>query len=598
MARDLIKRTLRTSVSTFILVFILTVAFTLVFFLFTIQPILRIVKSLASVDTGNPDRQMIPGSFKHEHDELGLLVSAINQLIRGYSDSLAASQAAEAMIRKNEARYRLLFDNSPLGIVTIDLEGRILEVNPKTLGIIGSPSSEETRSINMFTFASLIESGISEKFRQCVETGITGTFETFYTSKWGRRFFMRYHLHPIHDELGVIQGAQGLIEDMTVEKSLEEQLKQTQKLEAAGNLAGGISHDFNNILQAITGYTQLLLMEKKELDDEYSDLVSIKNSAERAARLVRQLLHFSQKSDTDFQTLDLKQEVARVVKWLERNIDKNISIVRRSGDRIWPVNADPAQVEYVLKELVENAADAMPDGGELVIETKNLVLGEAFSKIELGAEAGRYVLLSISDTGHGMDLFTREHLFDPFFTTKEIGQGSGLGTAAVYGIVKKHQGYIKVNSEPDQGTTIQIYLPAAVSAGAEESGQRLQGGSETILVVDDEEHIRDLAAQILRRFGYAVRTAVNGEEALQIYSKYPDTIDLVIMDIGMPGMGGHQCLREVKKINPAANVIMATGYAMEGQEEKDIAALAAGYLTKPYHLEDLLEKVRTTIDKT
>lgn len=597
VARDFFGRSIRTTVSTFGLVFILTGAFMLLFYSFTIRPILGIVRLVSSVDTDNPGEETIDIPKKHEHDELGRLVSAINQLIKGYGHSLAASQAAEAKIKQSEARYRLLFDFSPLGIVTIDPQGKIIEVNPKLLEILGSPSVQDTREINMFTLSNLIDAGIAENFRKSVETGLVGNFETFYTSKWGRHFFMRYHVQPIRNEKGVISGVQGLMEDITEEKRLAEQLKQTQKLEAVGTLAGGISHDFNNILQAITGYTQLILFDKKEIDTEYANLLSVKKSAERAAQLVRKLLLFSRKAETELNQLDLNQEVIRAASLLERTISGSIQVNILPGTRLCNVYADHVQIEQLIMELGKNAADAMPDGGTLVIRTENVTLDEAYSRARLGAEPGPYVLLTVSDTGQGMEKDVVDHVFEPFFSTKEIGQGSGLGLAAVYGIVKMHGGYILINSKVGLGTSVHIYLPAILQPDADQCAET-KGGTETILLVDDEESIRGLAAQILKRYGYTVHAAAGGEQALEIYSRNPRDIDLVIMDVGMPGMDGQKCLEEILRVNATAKVVMATGYTVHGatETEKVLEAGAVDYISKPYQPRDLLEKVRNVLD--
>ncbi|MBU2551647.1 MAG: response regulator [Proteobacteria bacterium] len=299
--------------------------------------------------------------------------------------------------------------------------------------------------------------------------------------------------------------------------------------------------------------------------------------------------------------MDLNEQVEQARRLLERTIPRMIDIKLLLGRDLWTVLADPVQVEQLVLNLGSNAADAMPDGGRLVIETQNITVGEEYAQNHLGATPGGYVLLSVSDKGHGMDQETLAHIFDPFFTTKDIGKGTGLGLASVYGIVKGHGGYIMCYSEPGQGTTFKIYLPALEQGekgkSVEESEKLMTGGTETILIVDDDESIRDFANNALQRFGYQVMTASNGREGLQTYSDKKDEIDLVILDIGMPVMGGHQCLVELRKVNPWAKVLMASGYSIDGHAGQAMESGAIGFISKPYQVKELLSRVRTAMDE-
>ncbi|MBF0528549.1 MAG: PAS domain S-box protein [Deltaproteobacteria bacterium] len=395
--------------------------------------------------------------------------------------------------------------------------------------------------------------------------------------------------------------------DITARKQAEEekeklqsQLLQAQKMESVGILAGGIAHDFNNLLQVINGFTQILLMDKGRHDHDYTSLQNIFKAGNRAADLVRQLLLFSRKVETKRVIIRLNQEIENARKMLERIIPKMIDIELHPGRGLWDVKADHGQIDQILLNLGKNAADAMPDGGKFIIATENITLDQGYVQAHLGVKPGRYVLLTVSDTGHGMEQETIEHIFDPFFTTKEIGKGTGLGLASVYGIVKSHDGYINCHSEIGRGTSFKIYLPAIESediAGSKDTNTRpFQGGSETILLVDDEELIRGFAQQVLLKFGYKVLTASSGEEALGIYSGKHSMIDLVIMDIGMPGMGGHKCLTEIMRLNPSAKILIGSGYSANGQVKETLEAGAAGYVGKPYELTDLLNKVRAVLD--
>ena len=268
-------------------------------------------------------------------------------------------------------------------------------------------------------------------------------------------------------------------------------------------------------------------------------------------------------------------------------------------DDLKNINADPIQMEQILMNLAVNSRDAMPDGGRLVFETKNVILDEEYFKTHPAAMPGEYVMLSIADTGCGMDKETIEHIYEPFFTTKEVGKGTGLGLAMVYGIVESHGGYITSYSKPNEGTTFRIYYPVLqsdIEVQASEEAEELQGGSETILLVDDEEAVLDIAKSMMERFGYTTITAENGEDAIEIFKKSNPYPDLVILDVGMPGMGGHKCLIELLKIYPDLKVIIASGYPENGKVEKTIKAGAAGFVAKPYSLADMVKKVREILD--
>ena len=600
VAQDFIDRSVRAIFGFFLLVFIMSAALALIFHYSTTRPILRLAEKLSTIDVNNREREKIDLLPGHEQDELGNLVVGINTLMGSYDTGLVAARKAEEKTKQSEMRYRILFENSPIGILTTNTTGKILEVNPKLLKILGSPSAESTRNINMFFFPPLVEAGISGNYKECALTGHAGVFETPYTSKWGRRFFMRYHVQPIRGDNGEIIAVQGLMEDISDEKRLEEQLKQSQKMEAIGTLAGGIAHDFNNILQVISGYTQVLLFDKSDKNPDFSNLTGIQVSIGRASQLVRQLLLFSRKAASEFKPVDLNHEVVQAGRLLERTIPKMIEIDFRPDSKLWNVLADPVQIEQIIINLCNNAVDAMPDQGKIIIETENVTIHEDTERRLLDIAPGPYGLLTVSDTGHGMDKATMEKIFDPFFTTKDVGKGTGLGLASVYGMVKSHGGHITCASEPGVGTSFKIYIPAVdgkpVAQTVEPPRSEPATGSETVLLVDDEKSIRDFASQALKKFGYTVLAASSGEDALIVYSSRVQKIDLVLMDLGMPGMGGYKCLSEIKNLNPEAKVLVASGYTTGDQASKTLTAGAAGFIGKPYHVAALLEKVREILE--
>jgi len=408
-------------------------------------------------------------------------------------------------------------------------------------------------------------------------------------------------ISPVRDGSEDIVNFVSVNRDVTQEVALEAQLLHAQKMEAVGTLAGGIAHDFNNLLQVIQGYTEVLLHETNHEQSGYEPLKKIHGSAKRGAELTSQLLTFSRKVQSERRPLDLNQEVEQVRKLLERTIPKMIEIELYLSETDAIVSADPVQVEQALMNLAVNAMDAMPEGGKIILETEKAVLDEQFCKAHLGAKPGEYVLLSISDTGHGMDKETLDHVFEPFYTTKEVGKGTGLGLAMVYGIVKTHEGYILCYSELGSGTTFKIYLPALVQSGhwreAGEGDDQLKGGDETILLVDDEKYIRELGVELLTDVGYEVFTAIDGEGALQLYRKEQQRIDLVILDLVIPGMGGKKCYEEILKINPQAKILIVSGYSVNGPGKEAMEAGAKGFVGKPFDVSHMLKVVRDILDE-
>ncbi len=408
-------------------------------------------------------------------------------------------------------------------------------------------------------------------------------------------------ISPIRDDSGAIVNFVSVNRDVTQEVALEAQLLQAQKMEAVGTLAGGIAHDFNNLLQVIQGYTEVLLHEANHEQSGYEPLKKIHGSAKRGAELTSQLLTFSRKVQSERRPLDLNQEVEQIKNLLERTIPKMIEIELHLDKTPAIVSADPVQVEQALMNLAVNATDAMSDGGKIIIETERATLDEEFCRTHLGARPGEYVLLTISDTGHGMNKEILEHVFEPFYTTKEVGKGTGLGLAMVYGIVKTHEGYILCYSELDSGTTFKVYLPALVQSGrwreAGEGDDQLKGGDETILLVDDEKYIRELGVELLTDVGYEVFTAADGEGALELYRKEQQRIDLVILDLVIPGMGGKKCYEEILKINPQAKILIVSGYSVNGPGKEAMEAGAKGFVGKPFDVSHMLKVVRDILDE-
>jgi CheY-like chemotaxis protein len=371
-------------------------------------------------------------------------------------------------------------------------------------------------------------------------------------------------------------------------------------MEAVGTLAGGIAHDFNNLLQVIQGYGQMLLHDANQDERAHQALVRIVGASKRGADLTQQLLTFSRAVDSDRRPLDLNHEVKKVNTLLERTIPKMINIDLDLADNLRIVNADSTQVEQILMNLAVNAKDAMPEGGKLLIKTENAILNDEVCRLHPDATPWVYALLTVSDNGHGMAEETLEHIFEPFYTTKDVDKGTGLGLAMVYGIVKNHNGFISCTSDPGEGTIFKIYLPTldreVQVADEKEARAPIMKGSETILLVDDEELIRDLVVQVLSESGYTVITAPDGKSGLKLYDEQQARIDLVILDLIMPEMGGRKCLAELLKMDPQVRVLIASGYALDGPAIEAIKAGARGHISKPYDLKEMLRMIREVLD--
>ena len=408
--------------------------------------------------------------------------------------------------------------------------------------------------------------------------------------------------YPIkkHDT-GEVTGAVEFIRDISERLRLEKQLSQSQKMEAIGTLSGGIAHDFNNIMQAMLGSIQLLIKNTDTDNPDLKYLHLLENSVEKAKGLTSRLLYFSREVTSDLKPVNLNREMKSFVKLLERTLPKMISLKENYQDDLSHIRADVVQIEQVILNLAINASHAMPDGGKLLFETTNLEIDEAFVRPNPGFKTGNYVLLTVSDTGVGMDSETKAKIYDPFFTTKETDKGTGLGLSIVYGIVKNHDGMINCYSEKGLGTTFKIYFPAIeeeesqVQTYPEE--EQLIGGKEKILIVDDEQLLLDLGREILEQFGYSTLCSQSGEEALAVLRERQNEIDLVILDLNMPGMGGYKTLTQMKTLKLPHKVIVASGYAESDDIIKDFGVNTRAFLGKPFNVKQLISTVRKVLDE-
>lgn len=382
-------------------------------------------------------------------------------------------------------------------------------------------------------------------------------------------------------------------------------LQQSQKMEAIGTLAGGVAHDFNNLLMVIIGNTDLAFKKSPETDPVRPRLAEIDKAAKRAAVLTRQLLAFGRRQQMERRNIKLNDVIAETMKLLNRIIGADVEVNVRAGSNLSIISADPAQIEQVVMNLAVNARDAMPEGGQLTIETSNVTLDENYQHHYPYAQPGKYVELQVSDSGSGMDERIKAHIFEPFFTTKQVGKGTGLGLSMAYGIVKQHDGYINVYSEPGHGTTFKIYLPvtdSAVEATEVIVEPEVLGGNETILLAEDDEGLRNLASDVLDQLGYTVLLAKDGEEAVQMFTKNCERIDLLLLDVMMPRLGGPEAYEKMRQIGGTIPLIFMTGYCSDLVKSRflkqnfSIEALGADVIQKPYNIDGLGRKIREVLD--
>jgi PAS domain S-box-containing protein len=522
---------------------------------------------------------------------------------------IAERRQAEEELRGSEERYRVLFERSGDGIVILDAEGpeagRILDLNEAVVKSHGY-TREELLAMKIADLAATVpEAEIAGRFQRFL-AGEWLKFEAMHSRKDGSEFPVEVSAGCL--ELGRRRRIVAFERDISDRKQaerersqLEKQLRQAQKMEAIGTLAGGIAHDFNNLLAVIVGFSELIIDGERGQGPDSVYLQQILEAGERAKRLVEQIMIFSRRTMLEVKKLDVNELIGQAASLLERTLSKMISVETHLAEDLQPIDGDPNELEQVLLNLATNAQDAMPQGGLLVFETSNVTVGEEYTHTHLKVARGDYVLLQVSDTGQGMDERTREQIFDPFFTTKEVGKGTGLGLSTVYGIVKGHGGHIFCYSEPGQGTAFKIYLPVhtedrALAAVAARAAEQPAGGDERILLVDDEKALLELGEAILARAGYTVITAQGGEEALELYRREADSVDLVVMDLGMPGMGGYKCLQQMLAIKPQTKVLIASGYSAQAQVKDSLRAGATGYVSKPFRKETLLASVRKVLD--
>jgi len=514
---------------------------------------------------------------------------------------------AKLQLRAAEDRYRTLVERLPAitYIAELGAGGRWHYVSPQIESILGfAPTQWLAEPMNWMNHIHADDREIAlAAERRFQETHELFQAEYRMFARDGRVLWFRDEGVMLHEtsDRGLLM--QGVMYDITGHKRLEDQLRHSQKMEAVGQLAGGVAHDFNNLLMLIQAHNERLRHRLAAGDPAHEDALEIERAVNRAASLTGQLLAFSRKQVLDAKVLNLNTVLTDVVRMLDRLIPNHIEVRMVKAAELGRVKADPGQIEQMILNLAVNARDAMPQGGRLTLETKNVEVDEAYARTYEGVPIGKYVMLAVSDTGVGMDSQTQARIFEPFFTTKEPGKGTGLGLATVYGVVKQMGGAIWVRSEPGQGTSFDIYLPR-VETTDEKSAPEARtvlvaapSGTETVLLVEDQDGIRDLVREFLQRKGYRVLHATDGDDALRIADEHKDPIHLLVTDIVMPNVGGRELARRLTQARPHMKILFMSGYPDHASLSGEVGGEHAAVLQKPFMLDTLARKVRGLLDE-
>jgi two-component system cell cycle sensor histidine kinase/response regulator CckA len=542
-------------------------------------------------------------------DNLGRLHPAVERELREAAER-AARRKAEAELRESERRFRAIADSGIMGFATGDFGGQVYEANDAFLALVGY--TREELAAGAVHWADLTPQELHHFGERALEelrtTGVARPWETEAVRKDRSRvpiLIGAVMLEPPRGVAFAIDLSQQRAAEagrLRAEKALERseaQLRQAQKMEAVGRLAGGVAHDFNNVLSVILSYAEILSLDLREGDPMRADLEEIAKAGRRAAELTRQLLVFSRQNVIEPRVLDINDILASMYKMLQRILGEDIELVVVAEQSSAQVKVDPTSIEQVIMNLVVNARDAMPTGGKLTLETAEVFLDAEYVSLHPGAATGPHVMLAVSDNGVGMDRATQERIFDPFFTTKEKGKGTGLGLSTVFGIVQQSGGTIWVYSEPGKGSTFKVYLPRVdgpLEHGTSEAPARALEGDETILLVEDEEPIRVVTRELLKRSGYRVLEARNGGEAILLCERHLDPIDLLLTDVVMPQMSGPELAKRIRSMRPDIKVLCMSGYTDDSVIRHGLLQAEMAFIQKPITPKTLTRKVREVLD--
>jgi len=523
------------------------------------------------------------------------------EILKFVSQQLAATiehKRYEEALRRSEARSRSLILSAAFGICRCTLGGRFLDVNPALINMLGHGSVEDLLKLDARREVFVNPQDLDRLAEDYRRTGSLNGVELQWKRKDGRVIIVRLSgcAATISDEPEEV--LELIAEDITDRRQLEEQLRQAQKMDAVGRLAGGVAHDFNNLLMVINGYTEVLLEQLEQGSAMHHKVQSIQQAADRAATLTRQLLAFSRKQLLELKVVDVNIVIGDMERLLRPLIGENIELVTRLSPETGHTRADAGQLEQVIMNLVVNAKDAMPEGGKLTVESSDVTVRHSFREHRF-IQPGRYAVISVTDTGHGMDKETQSRIFEPFFTTKEKGKGTGLGLSTVYGIVKQSNGYVFAQSELGAGTTFYVYLPRVEDSAEElspaQSQQSEAGGCETVLLVEDEESVRELVRLTLAARGYKVLEAENGECGLRVSESFKENIDILITDVVMPGIGGRELAKKLLALRPGISVLYLSGYTEDAVITQGAPGPSTAFLQKPFTLQNLAKKVREVL---
>jgi signal transduction histidine kinase len=530
--------------------------------------------------------------------------ASLSILIIALMVNISKRKKAEDAFHASKQNYHTLVNNLRVGVYRSsgDLwHGSYLQANPAMLSIFGFDSVDEFASVPA---ASLYQNPQERQvfLDEVLAKGYVKDREIAMKTKIGQPIIVSCTTTVQYDDKDGIKWLDGVMEDVTQQKNLEDQLRQAQKMEAIGTLAGGVAHDFNNILTALMGYTDIIRKMTPETDPRWQHLRHIYTSAGKAASLVKGLLAFSRKQVLSPKPLDLNHIVIDIESLLKRILGEDVELTTHLADEPLTIFADSNQMEQVLMNLATNARDAMPSGGMISIATERIDISpENLAAFEL-SKPGTYALLSVSDTGDGMDAVTQQKIFEPFFTTKEVGKGTGLGLSMIYGTIKQHRGEIKVYSELGKGTVFKIYLPLHTdnvdkSIPAQHEARPVRGGKETVLVAEDNAEVRGLITNALSAHGYSVLQAIDGEDALLQFNEHATNVDLVIIDVIMPKLNGRETVQKMLAQKPGLQVLYMSGYTADVIHTKGIIDRDVDFISKPLSSALLLRKVRELLDR-
>ncbi len=538
---------------------------------------------------------------KHRHhleDQVKERTSQLASAVAKLKREIEQRKQAQEALRESEEKYRTVLEANPDPVVVYTMKGKVVYFNPAFTNVFGW-TLEERLGKEMDVF---VPEDVWSETRAMIDKVLAGESFSGFQS---RRYTKDKNIIPVSLSGAIYRNQDGNpvgsvinLRDISKQKKIEAQLIQSQRMEAVYTLAGGIAHDFNNLLSGIQGRASLMMMDIDSSHPHFGHLDGIGEYVNSASQLTKQLLGFARGGQYEVKSVDINEIVERSSKMFGRT-KKEIRVHRENQENIWVVEVDPGQIEQALLNLYVNAWHAMPGSGDLYINTENVIIDENYIK-PYQIEIGKYIKISVTDTGIGMDKATQQRIFEPFFTTKEMGRGTGLGLASVYGIIKNHGGFINVYSEKGVGTTFNFYLPASKDQVLEQEkvlSKTVLKGSETILLVDDEDMIIDVERDVLKLLGYNVLVAKGGKEAIQAYKKKQDKIDMVILDMIMPGMNGGEVYAKLKEINPGIKVLLSSGYSLNGQAAEILERGCNDFIQKPFNMMDISEKMREILDK-